>query len=88
MAPAGQYDAPELQAADAARGEAGYGSGGGFGQLACDRGAPEALGRDGTSIAASVYFRTQAQAQQARAAFEARGHSVVGVVHVRTYCLD
>jgi hypothetical protein len=88
IAPPGQYDAPELLAADAAAAEAGYGSGGGFGELACDRGAPEALGRDGTSLAAAVYFETQAEAQQAQDAFQSRGQPVVGIVHVETGCLD
>ena len=88
IAPPGQYDAPELQAADAARAEAGYRSGGGFSDLACDQGAPEALGRDGSSQAAAVYFQTQAQAQQAQDAFQARGHPVVGIVNVQTGCLD
>ena len=88
IAPPGQYDAPELQAADAARAEAGYRSGGGFSSLACDQGAPEALGRDGSSVAAAVYFQTQAQAQQAQDAFQSRGHPVVGIVNVETGCLD
>ena len=88
IAPPGQYDAPELQAADVARAEAGYQSGGGFSDLGCDHGAPEALGRDGSSPAAAVYFQTQAQAQQAQDAFQSRGHPVVGIVSVETGCLD
>jgi cytoskeletal protein RodZ len=87
VVPEGQSDAPEYQAALAASAEAGYGGFGGGG-LACDQGAAEALGRDPDSMTVSVYFGSQAQAEQARAAFEARNRSVVGVVLVRTYCLD
>ena len=50
-------------------------------------GAPEALGLSGSVLTVSVYFETEADAQAAAAAFEARG--VPGVVaEVRTFCLD
>jgi hypothetical protein len=83
----GRYDAPELTAASAAATDAGYG-GAGAHDLACDLGAPEALGRDSTSVAAAVYFGTQADATEAEAAFEARGHQVVAVVSITMGCLD
>ncbi|HEX6425100.1 MAG TPA: hypothetical protein VFZ79_16565 [Acidimicrobiales bacterium] len=88
VAPEGAYDSPELLAADAAAGEAGYPSGQGFSSLACDSGAPEALGLPGSSVAAALYFEAQDQAIQARDAFESRGQAVVGVVEVTMYCVD
>jgi hypothetical protein len=87
VVPPGEYEAPELRAADAAAASAGYGEAGG-GELTCDQGAAEALGRDPTSLSAAVYFATEAQAAEARAAFQARGHQVVGIALVTTYCLD
>lgn len=87
VVPPGQYDAPELAAANSAAAEAGYG-GAGPSDLGCDQGAPEALGRDSSSVTAPVYFETEAQANQAQAAFAARGDQVVGIVNVTTYCLD
>jgi hypothetical protein len=86
VVPSDQRGGPEYQAADAARAEAGYEPA--SGELGCDQGAPEALGRDSSSAAVGVYFDSQARAEQARAAFQARDHSVVGVVQVRTYCAD
>jgi hypothetical protein len=86
VVPQDQYGGPEYQAAEAALAEAGYRNSGG--SLACDHPAPEALGRDSSSVTVGVYFESQAQAEQARTAFQARNHSVVGVVHVKTYCLD
>ena len=88
IAPEGATDSPELLAADAAAGEAGYSAGQGFSSLGCDRGAPEALGLPESSMAASLYFDAQDQAIQARDAFESRGQPVVGVVEVTMYCLD
>jgi hypothetical protein len=88
VAPEGDSQSPALLAADAARAEVGYTSGAGFGSLSCDQGAAEALGADPASLTSSLYFETEAQANQAQAAFEARGYEVVGVVHVTTYCLD
>lgn len=88
VAPEGAADSPELLAADAAAGEAGYSAGQGFSSLACDRGAAEALGLPESSMVASLYFDAQDQAVQARDAFESRGQPVVGVVQVTMYCLD
>lgn len=88
LAVAPQYEAPELQGADAVAGEAGYSSGQGFSDLACDEGAAQALGVSGTAYTVSLYFETEAQAVQAREAFQARGHSVAGVALVTTRCLD
>lgn len=86
-APEGQVDDPAFQAALQAMGDAGY-SADGYTGLACDEGAAEALGQDPSSWVVVAYFEAQADAEQARAAFEARGQQVLGVVHVRTYCLD
>jgi hypothetical protein len=83
VVPDDQRGSPEYQAALAASAQAGYGGFGGG-----DLGAPEALGRDSSSSTVAVYFESQAQAEQARATFQARDHSVVGVVQVATYCLD
>jgi cytoskeletal protein RodZ len=87
VVPPGQYEAPELAAASAAAEAAGYGPAGG-GDINCDQVAYEVLGKEQNSVTAAVYFATEAQANQARAAFEARGQSVVGIAHVTTYCLD
>jgi hypothetical protein len=87
IAPPGQYEGPEITAANGASNEAGYGDSG-PGDLTCDQGAAEALGRDPASVKAAVYFATQADAAQAQAAFEARGHQVVGIANVTTMCLD
>jgi hypothetical protein len=87
VVPYGGERSPEMNAADGAAAEAGYGSVGPQ-DLACDQGAAEALGRVGDWVAAAVYFETEAQASQARSAFEARDHPVVGIVHVTNYCLD
>ena len=74
---------PAITAAIAAAEEAGYTTG----PTDCDEGAPEALGLSGSVLTVSVYFETEADAQAAAAAFEARG--VPGVVaEVRTFCLD
>jgi hypothetical protein len=82
-------ESPALAAAGQSVIEAGYSDAYyGGGQLGCDQGAPEALGFSGDAHTVATYFETQAEAQQARAAFEARGHEVVGVAHVKTYCLD
>ena len=59
-----------------------------FSDLGCNQGAAKALGVEASSITASLYFETQDQANQARAAFEARGQQAVGVAHVAMYCLD
>jgi hypothetical protein len=87
-------DTPESPAADdptfaravAAAESLGYYTG--PSSLACDAGGPEALGRSGEAAAAAVYFATEADAHRVRAAFEGAGQPVLGVVAVRTYCLD
>lgn len=76
---------PALEAAQEAAAAAGYSTG----PTDCDFGAGEALGRpeDVSTVSVSVYLETEADAQAALLAFEARGVSgVVGTV--LTYCLD
>jgi len=87
IAPPDQWESPEIEAASAAAEAAGYGPAGG-GDINCDNGATEALGVEQNSVASAVYFETEALANQAKAAFEARGTEVVGVVYVTTYCMD
>jgi hypothetical protein len=53
----------------------------------CDLGAEEALGMPDGTLTVSVYFDTEADAQAALLAFEARGVSGV-VATVKTFCLD
>jgi hypothetical protein len=84
--PEGQVDSPAFAAALQAIADAGYAEG--YGSLGCDQGAEEVIGGDSATLAASAYFTTEAVADQARAAFEARGQTVLGVVNVTTYCLD
>lgn len=85
-------DAPEVEALIQPLVDAGYmpaGEGFAFMQpLSCDQGAPEALERDGMDNHVSVHFETEEQADQARAAFEARGTSVLGVVEVYHRCQE
>jgi hypothetical protein len=90
--PQGQasVDSPEFNAAQQAARDAGYSQAEGYSGIGCDEGAAEGLGVDATAdlIAPAVYFATEAQANQAREAFEARGQSVAGIAHVTPYCLD
>jgi hypothetical protein len=90
--PEGQasVDSPEFKAAQQAARDAGYSQAEGYSGIGCDEGAAEALGVDPNTawIAPAVYFASEAQADQARAAFEARGQSVAGIAHVTPYCLD
>ncbi len=86
VAAPGDYESPVLQAATAAATAAGYRSG--PGDLSCDQGAAEALGVEAGAVGVALYFETEAQANQARAAFEAEAQEVVGVVNVTTYCMD
>jgi hypothetical protein len=78
---------PVLTEAGRVAGEAGYGPTRAS-DLGCDQGAPEALGAEPHAMAVAVYVDTQGRAEQARAAFEARGDNVRGVAHVTTYCMD
>jgi hypothetical protein len=90
--PEGQasVDSPEFSAAQQAARDAGYSQAEGYSGIGCDHGAAEGLGLDPNAdlIAPAVYFASEAQADQARAAFEARGQSVAGIAHVTPYCLD
>ena len=82
----------EVEAANAAAVEAGYhpsSGGSGAPPLACDRGALEAFGLEGTyPFGVAVYFATQANAEQAQEAFQARGVSSAGVALVTIDCRD
>ncbi|HEY6634770.1 MAG TPA: hypothetical protein VI141_04065 [Acidimicrobiia bacterium] len=83
LAGSDDFDDPGFVAAQAAADEAGYTTG----PTDCDLGAAEALGLPDGTYTISVYFDTEAIAEQARAAFEAR--SVPGVVAlVQTFCMD
>jgi hypothetical protein len=87
--PAGQDSTPEFVAGIQSIKDAGYTSAGeGYSGIGCDDGAAETLGVSPDSISPAVYFDTQEQANQAKAAFEARGQHVDGIAHVTTYCLD
>ena len=74
-----------LAAAGQAVRDAGYTT---DGPTTCDAGAAEATGADPSSLFVAAYFDTEAQAKQAGAAFEDRGHDVKGIAHVTTYCMD
>ncbi|WNB84559.1 hypothetical protein [Cellulomonas sp. ATA003] len=78
------FDAPALTATDERLRELGY-QPGGHGELACDQGAAEALGLDPQTIAASVYFASEADARRFA---EAYGPDVVGVAAVTVFCRD
>jgi cytoskeletal protein RodZ len=90
--PEGQasVDSAEFQAAQQAARDAGYSQAEGYSGISCDEGAAEGLGVDPNAdlIAPAVYFATEAQADEARTAFEARGQHVAGIAHVTPYCLD
>lgn len=74
---------PTLEAAIQAAEDAGYVTG----PTDCDEGAEAALGMPDGTLTVSVYFDTEADAEAALLAFEARG--VNGVVAlVQTFCLD
>ncbi len=77
-------NAPDLLAAIAAAEDAGYVTG----VTDCDFGAAEALGLPaGSYYTVSVYLQSEADANAALAAFEARGvDGAVGLV--QTFCLD
>lgn len=83
---AGDPNDPALTAAVAAAADAGYETG----PTDCDEGAPEAIGfQDETGFyTVSVYFETQADAEQALAAFRADGVEGGAVAEVTTFCLD
>ncbi len=80
-------DAPSIQQAVQAAAAAGYTTG----PTDCDVGAAEALDMadGGTGVyTVSVYFDTQAQAEQALTAFHQHGYDAGRVAQVTTYCLD
>ncbi|MGY1786953.1 hypothetical protein [Geodermatophilus sp. SYSU D00698] len=59
--------------------------GAGLGELACDEGAAEALGRDRSEHAVAVYFPTEQHVTEFRRRWEA---PFVGAVRVTTLCAD
>jgi hypothetical protein len=59
--------------------------GAGIGELSCDAGAAEALGRDPSDHAVAVYFETP---EQVEAFARFYGKPYVGTAQVTTYCLD
>ncbi len=84
LAGAEDFDDPVLLAAQTAAEDAGYTTG----PTDCDAGAAELLGLpEGHYATISVYLDTEADANAALAAFQARGvEGAVGVV--QTFCLD
>lgn len=62
----------------------------GVADLGCDQGAAEALDLDPLASLATVavFHDSEEDALQAVAAFEARGHSVIGMGLIQMYCLD
>jgi hypothetical protein len=76
----------DLDAAVRVANDAGYQAG--PGDVNCDEGARQVLGVPDNTMVVGLYFDTQAQATQARAAFEARGHQVAGVAHIKVFCAD
>jgi hypothetical protein len=58
---------------------------GGFGELACDEGAAEALGVDPSLHGVAVYFERKADAQAFAASLDP---PPAGVARVRTFCAD
>jgi len=87
LAVATEYDAPALLDASAQVEALGQGYRTGSGTLACDQGAPEALGYepDTDLFTVSLYFADGAAAQRFVDLYEP---PVVGIADVRTYCMD
>ena len=83
LAGAETADDAALSDATQAAADAGYQTG----PTDCDFGAEEALGQPDGTITVSVYLESEADAQAALLAFEARGVSGV-VAQVQTFCLD
>lgn len=67
-----------------------YGYFAGAGDINCDLGGAQVVGETaGDSLAASaIYFETVVEAAAFVVAYDARGHSVVGMGLVQTFCLD
>jgi hypothetical protein len=82
LAAAEEFDDPAIETANAVAESFGFHTG----ATDCDFGASEALGvPEGVSV--SVYFESEADAEAALLAFQARG--VEGAVAlVQTYCMD
>jgi hypothetical protein len=59
--------------------------GAGLGELGCDQGAAEALGRDRTEHAVAVYFATEQHITEFRRRWDG---PYVGAVQVTTFCAD
>ena len=81
---------PEIADAISLLGDLGYVAGWGSGDLACDQGGAQAVGVDSSDNYAVVgaYFDTALDAARFVVALDARGHSVLGIGLVQTYCLD
>lgn len=90
LAAATDISDPEIADAIALLEDLGYVAGWGSGDLACDRGGAQAVGVDPSDGYAVVgaYFDTVLDAARFVVALDARGHSVLGLGLVRTYCLD
>lgn len=79
----GEYDSPEID--DAVAELASYGIGAFAGDLACDQGATDEFGTSAGSAGVALYFETQPEAQTFA---DSLGHSIPGIVRVRTHCAD
>jgi hypothetical protein len=90
LAVATDISGPEIADAIALLEDLGYVAGWGSGDLACDQGGAQAVGVDPSDNYAVVgaYFDTALDAARFVVALDARGHSVLGIGLVQTYCLD
>jgi len=90
LAVATDISGPEIADAIALLEDLGYVAGWGSGDLACDQGGAQAVGVDPSDNYAMVgaYFDTALDAARFVVALDARGHSVLGIGLVQTYCLD
>ena len=90
LAVSADISAPEIADAIALLEDLGYVAGWGSGDLACDQGGAQAVGVDPSDNYAVVgaYFDTALDAARFVVALDARGHSVLGIGLVQTYCLD
>ena len=79
----GQPGDPQLQEVLAAVQQSWPGAG--TGELGCDHGAAEALGRDRTEHAVAVYFATEQHITEFRRRWDG---PYLGAVRVTTYCAD
>ena len=88
LAVAGDFADPALD--EAAATAQSYGFFAGATDINCDQGAAEAVGvaPGGSEAVVGVYFDSELDANQFVVAIEARGHEVVGVGLVQTFCLD